>query len=143
MYAALPFELHLRCLKAEAAGLEPATNGLRTMYSNRQSVMYCLATKLWPEILLRTGIEPADRIAISRLTGRSHVFQPVIAVCFKKAQRSFAKRSRSRYGRLCQQTVLPTVDWPFHLGETPAPFTIRSPGIATLGPSCTPGRQLD
>ena len=29
----------------------------------------------------------------------------------------------------------PTVDWPLCLGETPAPFTSRSPGIATLGPS--------
>jgi len=36
----------------------------------------------------------------------------------------------------------PTVDWPLHLGEIPAPFTSRLPGIATLGPSCTPSSQL-
>lgn len=35
-----------------------------------------------------------------------------------------------------------TVDWPLHLRETPVPFTSRLPGIATLGPSCTPDRQL-
>ena len=68
MYAALPFELHLRWLKAEVAGLEPATRGLKTMYSNRQSVMYFATTKLWPEFHLRTGIEPANRIAAASLT---------------------------------------------------------------------------
>jgi hypothetical protein len=35
-----------------------------------------------------------------------------------------------------------TVDWLLRLQETPAPFTSRSPGVATLGPSCTPDRQL-
>jgi hypothetical protein len=39
-------------------------------------------------------------------------------------------------------TKSPIVDWPLRLRETPAPFTSRSPGIATLGPSCTPSRQL-
>jgi hypothetical protein len=34
------------------------------------------------------------------------------------------------------------VDWPLRLREIPAPFTSRLPGIATLGPSCTPSRQL-
>ena len=33
------------------------------------------------------------------------------------------------------------VDWPLHLRESPAPFTSRSPGIATLRPSWTPDRQ--
>ena len=47
-----------------------------------------------------------------------------------------------RYGRPCQQSRPLTVDWPLRLRETPAPFTSRSPGIATLGPSCTPSRQL-
>ena len=37
--------------------------------------------------------------------------------------------------------MLPIVDWPLCLGETPAPFTSRSPGIVTLGPSCTPNGQ--
>ena len=92
MYAALPFELHLRCLKAEVAGLEPATRGLKIMYSNRQSVMYVAATKLWPEFHLRTGIEPANRIAAASLTGRSHVFQPAVAVCFQKSPTKWAPR---------------------------------------------------
>ena len=30
---------------------------------------------------------------------------------------------------------------PFVSGETPVPFTSRSPDFATLGPSCTPSRQ--
>jgi hypothetical protein len=36
--------------------------------------------------------------------------------------------------------------WPVRFGrvpdETPGPLTSRSPGIAALGPSCTPDRQL-
>ena len=39
-------------------------------------------------------------------------------------------------------TKSPIVDRPLRLREIPAPFTSRSPGIATLGPSCTPSRQL-
>ncbi len=35
-----------------------------------------------------------------------------------------------------------TVDWPLRLRETQAPFTSRSPGVATLGPSWIPGGQL-
>jgi hypothetical protein len=38
-------------------------------------------------------------------------------------------------------SMLPIVDWPLRLGETPAPFTSRSPGVATLRPSCTPNGQ--
>ena len=38
--------------------------------------------------------------------------------------------------------ALLAVDRPLHLRETPAPFTSRSPDIATLGPSWTPDRQL-
>jgi len=39
-------------------------------------------------------------------------------------------------------TKSPIVDRPLRLGETPASFTSRSPGVTTLGPSCTPCRQL-
>ncbi len=39
-------------------------------------------------------------------------------------------------------TKSPIVDRPLRLGETPAPFASRSPGFTTLGPSCTPSRQL-
>ena len=143
MYAALPFELHLRCLKAEAAGLEPATCGLVTMYSNRQSVMYFVATKLWPEFHLRTGIEPANRIAAASLTGRSHVFQPAVAVCFQKSPTKFCQEVAFALRPSVSAVDPLIVDWPHRLRETPAPFTSRSPGIATLGPSCTPDRQLD
>ena len=142
MYAALPFELHLRWLKAEAAGLEPATCGLKIMYSNRQSVMYVLATKLWSDVFsVRESNPPTAPRPPASLDEAMYSNRQSPCV-FKKAQRSFAKRLRSRYGRPCQQAVLPTVDWPHRLRETPAPFTSRSPGIATLGPSCTPDRQL-
>jgi len=46
------------------------------------------------------------------------------------------------YGRPYQQHALMIVDRPLYLSEIPAPFTIRLPGIATLGPSCTPDGQL-
>lgn len=47
------------------------------------------------------------------------------------------------FGRPYQPpTCALTVDWPCDLWEIQAPFTSRSPGIATLGPSWTPRRQL-
>ena len=57
------------------------------------------------------------------------------------AQRRVAKRCL-RYGRPYRQRGRRLLTGPFISGETPAPFTSRSPGIATLGPSCTPSRQL-
>ena len=40
-------------------------------------------------------------------------------------------------------SMLPIVDWPLCLRKTLVPFTSRLPGIATLGPSCTPNGQSD
>ncbi len=60
---------------------------------------------------------------------------------YPNAQRRFAKRC-FRYGRPYRRGKSPIVDWPLRLRETSAPLTSRSPGIATLGPSCTPSRQL-
>jgi hypothetical protein len=65
---------------------------------------------------------------------------PAVAAVFN-AQRRITKR-RFHYGRPYRRRELPIVDRPLCLGETPAPFASRSPGVTTLGPSCTPGRQL-
>ncbi len=113
------------------------------MDSNRQSVVYFLATKLWSEFHFRTGIEPANRIAAASLTGRSHVFQPAVAVCFQKSPTKFCQEVAFALRPSVSAVDPLIVDWPHRLRETPAPFTSRSPGIATLGPSCTPDRQLD
>ena len=66
--------------------------------------------------------------------------ESAVAVVFN-AQRRVAK-SCFRFGRPYQQELSLIVDRPVHLAETLGPFTSRSPGIATLGPSCTPGMQL-
>lgn len=67
--------------------------------------------------------------------------EPAVAVVFN-VQRSDIVRCL-RYGRPYPRRESLIVDRPHHLGEIPAPFTSRLPGIATLGPSCTPDRQLD
>jgi hypothetical protein len=91
----------------------------------------------------RTGIEPANRFAVARLTGRSRCSPNRQSPCvFKKPNEGVSRAAFQRYGRPCQRSKPPIVDRPLCLGETPAPFTSRSPGIATLGPSCTPSRQL-
>ena len=114
------------------------------MYSNRQSVMYC-----WRRRLVRVTRSQSERRlrnrckrrrsesnrAPTRSVGRS---KPAVAVVLLPNEG--LPRGALAYGRPYRQS--PTVDWPLCLGETLAPFTSQSPGIATLGPSCTPSRQL-
>ena len=89
----------------------------------------------------RTGIEPANRFAVARRTRAEPMYsEPAVAV-FQNAQRRVAKRCL-RYGRPYRQRSRRLLTGPFISDETPTPFTSRSPGIATLGPSCTPSRQL-
>ena len=88
----------------------------------------------------RTGIEPTNHDVVTRLTGRSRCTpnrQSPLCWCPTKGRQEVLSLRSS-----VPATKLPIVDWPLCLGETPAPFTSRSPGIATLGPSCTPSRQL-
>ena len=112
------------------------------MYSNRQSVMFWWRRSCGQKHF-RTGIEPANRVAIARLTGRSRCTPNRQSPCvFKKPNEGLPRAAFQRYGRPCRRSKPPIVDRPVCLGETPAPFTSQSPGIATLGPSCTPSRQL-
>ena len=128
------------------AGLEPATRRL-SWTPHRQSDRTETGTR-------RSDGQRSRPEAIQSGRGRDLNPRPRLAACshhglrtgshrmFQMTQRRVAKRC-FRYGRPYQQPVSLTVDRPLRLNETPAPFTSRSPGIATLGPSCTPDRQLD
>ena len=84
-------------------------------------------------------IEPAPVFSKEGATGIELACTPNRqSPCFVKAWTKWLlSRSRSVRFRLA-----PIVDWPHCLRETPAPFTSRSPDIATLGSSCNPNRQL-
>ena len=110
------------------------------MYSNRQSVMYFVATKLWPEFFSVRESNPPTASRLPDSLDEAMYSEPAVAV-FQNAQRRVAKRCL-RYGRPYRQRSRRLLTGPFISGETPAPFTSRSPGIATLGPSCTPSSQL-
>lgn len=109
------------------------------MYSNSAVGHISAATKSWSEALYgnRTR-QPQMRLPDS--TGRPMYSKPAVAMFF-----NMPNEDSPRVAFLLQPSASAarlTVDWPLRLRETPAPFTSRSPGIATLGPSCTPSRQL-
>ena len=107
-------------------------------------------TKLWPEnrgeprpvcccyttANLPVGLEPTRP--------DPNVLQPAVGLFNMRsmAQRSCATSVFVTAFRIRGAFAPLTVDWPLCLRETLAPFTSRSPGVATLGPSCSPGRQL-
>ena len=121
-------------------GLESTTRGFQIMYSNRQSVMVW-----WRRRMVRaTRSQVSDASWNSRKRRRSesnHVLQAGSRRVFSKSPTKGYQELRC-YGRPYRRCDSPIVDRPLRLRETPAPFTSRSPGIATLGPSCTPSRQL-
>jgi hypothetical protein len=98
------------------------------------------ATRSWPEAFPYGNRTRRPRCDLQTHWTEPMYSEPAVAVVFN-AQRRVAK-SVVYYGRPYQQPESPIVDRPLRLGETPAPFTSRSPGVATLGPSCTPSRQL-
>jgi hypothetical protein len=65
---------------------------------------------------------------------------PAVAVLSKCPTKGSQERCLLRPSVPATKSLI--VDRPLRLREIPAPFTSRSPGIATLGPSCTPRRQL-
>ena len=110
------------------------------MYSNRQSVMFRRRRRSWSE-----AFPHGNRTRRPQRSRQTHWTEPMYSnrqsPLNPNAQRRVAK-SGFHYGRPYRRGESPIVDRPLHLRETPAPFTSRSPGITTLGPSCTPSRQL-
>ena len=140
MYAALPFELRPRQFKRRRWDSNPQPAGQKTMYSNRQSVMFWWRRRFWPEAFPYGNRTRRPRCGLQTHWTELMYSEPAVAVVFN-AQRRVAKRC-FRHGRPYRRGEAPIVDRPLHLGETPAPLASRSPGITTLGPSCTPSRQL-
>jgi len=84
------------------------------------------------------GFGPAtSRTAARALTMYSEPAVAVVSKCPTKGCQELISLRPS-----VPATKSPIVDRPLHLQETPAPFASRSPGVTTLGPSCTPDRQL-
>lgn len=82
------------------------------------------------------GLEPTT-------TGSQTMYsKPAVNPCISDPTKVSRELSYDTIVRI-RRTELRTVDRPHHLKEIPASFTSRSPGIATLGPSCTPNRQSD
>jgi hypothetical protein len=110
------------------------------MYSNRQSVMY-----QWRRRLVRVTRSQNER-RLPKTVGsgggrnRTMYSNQAVAVVSKCPTKGCQERCLLRPS--VPATKSPIVDRPLRLREIPAPFTSRSPGIATLGPSCTPSRQL-
>jgi hypothetical protein len=108
------------------------------MYSNRQSVVYWRRRRVLAKEL-HTGIEPV----IHRNKRRSQFLWTVImysepavaAVSSSKGPTKGCQELLSLRPSASAARGELTVDWPLRLRETSAPFTSRSPGIATLGPS--------
>ena len=116
-YGALP--LQLRALpfgKSRRWDSNPQPPGSEAMYSNRQSVMYLVATKCWSEALPATGIEPADRLERSPDAGgrnRTDVLQAGsrrVSKCPTKGSQEVLSLRPS-----VPATKSPIVDWPLHL----------------------------
>ena len=121
-------------------GLEPTTPGLSTMYSGPAVGHVLAATKVGQSAPL-----PNERRLPCRSQAEAVGIEPCTpgrqSPCFRMPDEGLPGDAFWRFGRPFQRSKPLAVDWPLHLRETPAPFTSRSPGIATLGPSCTPGRQ--
>ena len=140
MYAALPFELRPQRFKRRRwdSNPQPADYKSCTPIGSRSCIS---GDEGWSEL-------PAPKMSAAsrkQLEAEAVGIEPCTPIrqspLYPNAQRRVAK-SVVYYGRPYQQPESPIVDRPLCLRETPAPFTSRSPGIATLGPSCTPSRQL-
>ena len=110
------------------------------MYSNPAVGHVLVATRFWSETFPYGNRTRQPRSGRQTHWTEPMYSEPAVAV-FQNAQRRVAKRCL-RYGRPYRQLSRRLLTGPFISDETPAPFTSRSPGIATLGPSCTPSRQL-
>ena len=148
IYGALPLSYSV-VVQSDASGIRTHTPGSQSMYSKSAVGHVWSATKcvgqtnsvreLLPQTALSAAPDHFRRIACSPIRQ-----SPCFQLLFRKKSnevlpRDLLSHSVVRY----QQSKSLTVDRPAHLAETPAPFTSRSPDIATLGPSCTPNRQLD
>jgi hypothetical protein len=125
--------VHLSC-----AGGNPRPPGYDPCTPIRQSVLF--SRRRGGGQRLREGIQPPDHFHGPQLHWTADVLQPAVADLFFKRPTKVCRECLA-YGRPCRRSMLPIVDWPLCLGETPAPFTSWSPSIATLGPSCTPNGQ--
>ena len=85
------------------------------------------------------GIQPTDHFHGPQLHWTADVLQPAVANLFLVPNEGLPRVFGLRPS--VSASMLPIVDRPLRLGETPAPFTSRSPSVATLGPSCTPNGQ--
>ena len=150
-YGALPLSYGATLIGIAPAGFEPATPGFEGMYSNpavghasaiRRKTSVCVGDEVCDSETLPYG----NRTREPRCGPQTHWTsrmdsKPAVAAVFN-VQRSIAESS-FRFRPSVPATKLLVVDRRLRLRETPVPFTSRSPGIATLGPSWTPDRQLD
>ena len=142
------FKLWRRGNKVTPVGFEPTPPAPKACTPSRQSVMYGRRRSV------RSRLTPYGNCSRNPRYGRllitsdgSHVVQSgsrlVFNCCFEKSPTKCCREICFRIRSSVISHEWLTVDRPAHLVETPAPFTSRSPDIATLGPSCTPNWQLD
>ena len=110
------------------------------MYSNPAVGHVWLATKVGQSYPLPSERRLPKTVASGGGRNRTMYSNPAVAVVSKCPTKGCQERCLLRPS--VPATKSPIVDRPLRLREIPAPFTSRSPGIATLGPSCTPSRQL-
>ena len=94
------------------------------------------------EVVARGSVResnPPTTFMVASCTGQPMYSNRQSPVCFQVPNEGLPRVFGLRPS--VSASMLPIVDWPLCLRETPAPFTSRSPGIATLGPSCTPNGQ--
>lgn len=138
-YGARPLSYGAAKRKLRRWDSNPQSPGNEPCTPIRQSVMF------WWRRGCRSEAFPYGNRTRQPLCGRQTHWpepmysEPAVAV-FQNAQRRVAKRCLC-YGRPYRQRSRRLLTGPFISNKTPAPFTSRSPGIATLGPSCTPSRQ--
>jgi len=99
-----------------------------------------VATKVGQSYPLPSERRLPKTVASGGGRNRTMYSNPAVAVVSKCPTKGCQERCLLRPS--VPATKSPIVDRPLRLREIPAPFTSRSPGIATLGPSCTPSRQL-
>jgi hypothetical protein len=94
------------------------------------------------EVVARGSVResnPQTTLVVPSCTGRPMYSNRQSPICFQLPNEGLPRAFGLRPS--VSASMLPIVDWPLRLGETPAPFTSRSPGVATLRPSCTPNGQ--